>query len=929
MSIRRNTLAFLLGFIPLLASIAYAGWSVASMRGLAWTGMQFTQGVAPENEPAGFLDVIPGFRAGAVTQIYSGSPAAEAGIRSGDKIREANRIPTYDLHRMREVSRRLRIGEPIRFRVERGGRTSVIVVHAASPLASMGFVFSLVSSLVVALVFGLIGLIVYGKKSHDHRSLLFYLISMLVASVFLSAVGLTSTMLAGVGINDPGALAPATRVFLAVFSVIASLLWPMLLHFALVFPNERPILIRYPGVLKWIYGLPVTQLTSLTLIFLAGGFAKLLPAGRNFDLILLPLLLLLAAVGVRRIVRESRTRGWTAGILGRPFTGLLVLTAIVLASRSVGSLASRALPLSDDGRVLLSLAAPMLLILGLVLAVLVVYPLSACIALYRSYREAGTEEKAQVRWPLWGTIVALAGLTLTAILGVFLPFLRGGPGYTSAVWLETLSKGFYLLIPISFSFAILKYRLMDIELILRKTLVYSVLTAMVLVTYLLLAGGLGGLLVKFANVESVWVAIAATVVVAAALVPVRNQVQHFVDRRFFRDRFDYSETLQAISVDLRRATDEREAADVVAQRIQQAVRSRAVVLFAPARGALRPMAKVGLPDEALERLSLDPGIVANAAEPVLEVGALQLTDRQRRVLRRARATLLIPMARGAESMGVLSVGAKLSEEPFDERDRRFLAAVADHAAVTLENLRLRRRGVDVDKALEIQRHLLPKELPVVEGYDIAAHWTPSRTVGGDYYDVLRLDDNRIGVCIADAAGKGMSAALMMSNVQAAVRALAPAADSPAALCRQLNDILADSVAAARYISFFFADVDISTGALSYSNAGHNPPMLLSADGSVLRLTAGGPVLGAFPDRSYKQQTVKISPGGRLLMFTDGVTEAQNAAGEEFGDERLLDVLRAQRGSSAAAIERAVVDAVDAFSPGELTDDATLVVLTAG
>ena len=497
------------------------------------------------------------------------------------------------------------------------------------------------------------------------------------------------------------------------------------------------------------------------------------------------------------------------------------------------------------------------------------------------------------------------------------------------MWLETLGKGFFLLIPISFSFAILKYRLMDIELIVRKTLVYSVLTAMVLVTYLLLAGGLGGLLVKFADVESQWVVIAATVVVAGALVPVRNQVQHFVDRWFFRDRSDYPETLLAISVGLRRASDEREAADLVAQRIQEAVRSRAVVVFAPAGGALRPMAKVGLPDEALQRLTLDPSVLSLAAAPVLEVGALPLTDRQRRDLRRARAALLIPMVRGAESMGALSVGAKLSEEPFGDSDRDFLVAVADQAAVTFENLRLRRRGAEVDKALEIQRHLLPKVLPTVEGYSISARWVPSRTVGGDYYDVLRLDENRIGICIADAAGKGMPAALMMSNLQAAVRALAPSSSSPADLCRQLNDILAASVAAAKYISLFYMELDVVTGSLQYCNAGHNPPMLLSTDDSVSRLTVGGLVLGAFAERSYEQSAATIAAGGRLLMFTDGITEAENASGEEFGDERLLDVLRAHPGGSAAAVERAVMEAVHVFSPGELRDDATLVVLTAG
>ena len=931
MPTRRHSIVFVLGLIPLLLSVGFSASAVVSLRDTPWTGMQITQSAPPESGAMGVFGAIPGLRGGAVTLVYGGSPADLAGVRVGDRIREIDGVPVTDIEDLRELSRSVVIGDTLVLRIDREGKSFEVALNLDSPLRATGYVFSLVSSFVVTLVFGLTGLIVYHKKRTDRRALLFYLVAMLVGSVFLSGAGLTATMLSGVGINDPTALGPWMMVYLALFSIIGSLLFPMLLHFSLVFPRDRPVLLRHPEILKWIYGLPLTQLIAVPFIYLTRTVNDVLSLSWNADVILLPALVALAAPIVLGFLRTGRSRGWTAAVLDRPMSGLALVILVVLASLAAGSLAADLASLADEGRAILSLALPLLILLALVVFVLVVYPVSACVALYRSYRESGLEERAQLRWPLWGTILALSGLTATAILGVLVPFVGGSSADIPGWWVEAFSKAFYLLIPVSFAIAILKYRLMDIELILRKTLVYSVLTATVLLTYLLLAGGLGGLLVRFAGVESQWVTIAATVVVAGVLVPVRSRVQQFVDRWFFRERLDYPHALRAIASGLRDVADEREAANVVAQHTQQAMRSRAVVVFVQAGNghALRAAAKVGLPDEALERLALSATLLSGKPGPVVEAASLSVDAAGRRSLREARASALVPVRRAGELLGVVSIGRKLSGEPFGERDREFCASVADQVAVALENLRLRRRGADVDMALEIQRHLLPKVLPSVDGYNVAARWQPSRIVAGDYYDVLRLDDGRIGLCIADAAGKGMPAALMMSNLQAAVRALAPPAPAPSDLCRQLNDILSGSVAAGKYISFFYADLDPRTGALRYCNAGHNRPLLLRADGSAERLAEGGSVLGAFPDRSYEEAAVEIAPGDRLLMYTDGVTEAENPGGEEFGEERLLEVLRANAAADAEAIDRAIVDAVNAFSPGELRDDATLLVLAVG
>ena len=245
--------------------------------------------------------------------------------------------------------------------------------------------------------------------------------------------------------------------------------------------------------------------------------------------------------------------------------------------------------------------------------------------------------------------------------------------------------------------------------------------------------------------------------------------------------------------------------------------------------------------------------------------------------------------------------------------------------------RERRQRVDDDKreleeARRIQRKLLPASLPEIEGCEIASQWLPASGVGGDCYDAIPFGRSRVGLCIADVVGKGIPAALLMSNLQAAVRAFASDAAQPAELCQQVNRILCGRIAEGRFISFFYGRLDMTLGAISYSNAGHYLPCLVREDGSVERLSAGGPVLGVFSDATYEQAQTHLSSGDRLVLFTDGVTEARNADDEEFGEERLLAAILEHRACSAPALEARLTDTVASFAGDALQDDATLIVV---
>ncbi|MGH9970969.1 MAG: PP2C family protein-serine/threonine phosphatase [Pyrinomonadaceae bacterium] len=244
-----------------------------------------------------------------------------------------------------------------------------------------------------------------------------------------------------------------------------------------------------------------------------------------------------------------------------------------------------------------------------------------------------------------------------------------------------------------------------------------------------------------------------------------------------------------------------------------------------------------------------------------------------------------------------------------------------------ENRTVRRKlQQELTESQEIQEALLPKQLPRLEGFEVAVSWKPARAVGGDYFDVLKFSDRHTAICIADVAGKGLPAALVMSSVQAAVKSFASDTVAPSELCAQVNGVMCDNIVAYRFISCFYALLDTQNKKLSYANAGHCPPMLIR-DGNCVRLKEGGPVLGIFPGHGYLQDEIDLLPGDCLVLFTDGVTEARNASGREFGEERLQELLTGGRRFSANDLRDRIIAAVSEFSDDKAQDDATLLVIT--
>jgi len=240
----------------------------------------------------------------------------------------------------------------------------------------------------------------------------------------------------------------------------------------------------------------------------------------------------------------------------------------------------------------------------------------------------------------------------------------------------------------------------------------------------------------------------------------------------------------------------------------------------------------------------------------------------------------------------------------------------------------RRRDEELQEAREIQDRLLPKKLPEVAGYEIAAITQPLRFVGGDYYSVARISERDTVLCIADVAGKGLPAALLMSSLQAALKPLIGQRLAPRELCHRLNRILCDLTPVGKFISFFYSVLDSVNNRLIYCNAGHNPPLLIRTDGTSTELEAAGAVLGQFPHWLYEQSELPMRSGDKLLLFTDGLVEACNPDNEWFGEHNLIRIARENPSSNAEELMGLLMRAASQHSCEHFQDDVSLIVLKA-
>jgi serine phosphatase RsbU (regulator of sigma subunit) len=312
---------------------------------------------------------------------------------------------------------------------------------------------------------------------------------------------------------------------------------------------------------------------------------------------------------------------------------------------------------------------------------------------------------------------------------------------------------------------------------------------------------------------------------------------------------------------------------------------------------------------------------------------IEFADRQSIIAQEIRSFLAVPLQTDERVIGLIYLDSPSLVREFTTSDLNLATVMANIAATRIEHARFIEAektqlllARELERAAEIQRKLLPAKPPAVSGLDLAGYNAPCRMVGGDYYDFLPYSDGRIALLIGDVSGKGMGAALLMSSLQARSRVVFENPGELSAQLSQLNRITASNCPSNCFVTFCAVVLDSATNTLRYSNAGHNPALLVHASGEVDLLTATGVVLGILPNEAYEEKTYQFSPGDILLLFSDGVTEACRAdRDEEFGEERLLALLRQRRQETATNLLNSIKEEIASFTGGSPpADDVTLV-----
>lgn len=299
-----------------------------------------------------------------------------------------------------------------------------------------------------------------------------------------------------------------------------------------------------------------------------------------------------------------------------------------------------------------------------------------------------------------------------------------------------------------------------------------------------------------------------------------------------------------------------------------------------------------------------------------------------------QSLLAVPLTAKGKMIGLTAVFNKRSAEGFEDTDQRLLSIIATQSAQVIENARLLeeeqallRMQEELRLAYEIQTNLLPTESPHIAGYDITGKSVPAKEVGGDYFDFIPIDEHRLAFCLGDVSGKGMPAALLMSNLQATVRAQTTSGTTPGDCVANSNSLLFKSTTPEKFATFFYGVLDTEQEQLSFCNAGHNYPFLMSHDREQRQLTTTGIVLGALESFTFQEETIPFKPGDLLVIYSDGITEAMDEKDEEFGEERLEELISAHGADSADSLTDAIFEAARKHTGDSLqTDDMTLLVI---
>ncbi|MCB9357676.1 MAG: SpoIIE family protein phosphatase [Calditrichaeota bacterium] len=543
-------------------------------------------------------------------------------------------------------------------------------------------------------------------------------------------------------------------------------------------------------------------------------------------------------------------------------------------------------------------------------------------------------EKRQLRLILWGTAIGLGGfLALVLILNIFSDWFRQNQMRS----LGAIVVGFLMLLstPIAYAYAFSKYRLLEVQGKIKRGTRYLVTSA---VAFTLLAG------IVYVFVRFVLKDVGTTVgpillvLLAFGVGRVSSRLTKTLEKRFYPERQVLRSRLETAIEKSSSFGSFQAFLDRFAEQVQDSLHVESVqpVLAGEDGNGFR------LRDRDLTPFMLQGNLltlITRERRPVfvdelMASGRTAVSDEEHEWLSGNRVALVLPLMSQQRLTGFLALGYKTDREDYAPEELSILSTLAPQVAMAGENLRLLEENVEkrrleeqMQMARRIQEGFLPRELPQTMGLDIATHNRFSLEVAGDYFDVMPLPDGQTIVAIADVSGKGAGAALLMANLQASLRTAVELGIPLTQTIAQVNNLIFRNTPPEQYITFVAVRFDPKNQELCFVNAGHNPPLLIRTNGTVEELPPTGLILGAIPNVPYENKHVQFMSGDMLVFFTDGVSEAMNAAEEEYGEGRIQELCVRLRHETPQAIVTEIERDVERFCGRvPMEDDSTMVIV---
>jgi phosphoserine phosphatase RsbU/P len=550
---------------------------------------------------------------------------------------------------------------------------------------------------------------------------------------------------------------------------------------------------------------------------------------------------------------------------------------------------------------------------------------------------ASTDDLRKIKVLFWGTVVGVApAVTIALSQDLF--------HVQVSYWLNFVKVVLLFLFPLSFAYAVVKHRVMDIPVLLKRSARYFLVESGFLILILVISIGLTlwfgqGFAHYFSAGSRTAIPIGAMfgVVLISGATQVHSRVRTRLDRAFFRSSYDAQQILQDLATKALDTSSREGLALLLQQKICDALHPRSAFVYLQASNGQLFAYAGNPPPEAMTLSSTGAGI----AELADRDGPLELISEEMRGTQLAPLSpeCLVPIHGSSRGKleGVAVLGTRLSDEPYSASDKRLLASVASQSGIAMRSITLaekmaeqmeaeRRTEQEMQIARQVQSRLLPQQAPSLKTLDCSGKCIQTRAVGGDYFDFLDFGSGRLGLVLADISGKGMSAALLMANLQANLRGqYALALEDFPRLLRSVNQLFYRNTEPSHYATMFFAIYDDRTQCLQYVNCGHNSPILLRANGVFERFTATATVLGLFEEWDCAVAECNLESGDVLVIYSDGISEAGSNDEEEFGEDRLIDTFRKHRQPSAGELLNNILGDVQQFSRGRQADDMTLIV----